>query len=304
MPSMQLASLVEGAALPPAVVPLPVHRLKEWELVELIAAGDDCEIHRARPAGAPANQPPAYAVKLLRSLREHDCRAVALLRREAMVGRRIANPHVVAVLSASLREAPYFLVMPWLAGETLRTRLARSGVPPVHWSLWVVRQIASGLAALDAQGWLHGDVKPDNVLVAPEGHVTLLDLGFARRPGEVEPAADDCVLGTAEYMAPELLFSAMRSDIRSDLYSLGAVLYELLAGRPPFAGETRAELVRQHKQAVPPRLDRVAPHVPGEVAALVHQMLAKDPLRRPQTPDELGDRLAKLEIFALRRWTA
>jgi serine/threonine-protein kinase len=304
MPSIQLASSVIEISLPPSAVPSAVLRLKEWELVEFIAAGEDCEIHRARPAGAPADQSPAYAVKSLRSLREQDYRAVARLRREALVGRRVANPHVVAVLSASLRDAPYFLVMPWLAGETLRVRMARLGASPVHWSLWVARQIAMGLSAIDAQGWLHGDVKPDNVLVSPEGHVTLLDLGFARRPGEVQPAADDCVLGTAEYMAPELLFSAMRADIRSDLYSLGGVLYELLAGRPPFVGRSRAELVRQHKQDVPPRLDRVAPHVPGQVAALVHQMLAKDPLRRPQSPEELVERLAKLEIVALRDWTA
>lgn len=229
---------------------------------------------------------------------------MALVRREALIGRRTASANVVAVLSASVAEAPHYLVMPWLSGETLRNRLTGWPCTPVHWALWIARQAATGLADLAANGWIHGDVKPENLLISPDGHATLLDLGFARRPGETLPAIDGWILGTAAYQAPEAFVERLRIDFRSDIYSLGVVLYEMLAGRPPFLGCSQDELARQHKQAAPPRLAEIAPHAAPEVAALVHRMLAKDPLRRPQSPAELVDDLTALEVVALRQWTA
>ena len=104
--------------------------------------------------------------------------------------------------------------------------------------------------------------------------------------------------------APETITSALAADVRSDVYSLGVVLFEMLAGRLPFEGATLEAVVAQHKQSRPPDLRRLAPGVPENVAALVHQMLAKNPLRRPQTPGELVERLMRLEIdtFADRAW--
>jgi len=163
-------------------------------------------------------------------------------------------------------------------------------------ALWMARQVVEALEALHAAGWMHGDVKPGNVFVSPEGHVTLLDLGFARRRDETGSAVDRLLTGTCNYMAPELITSALRADIRSDVYSLGVVLFELLAGRLPFTGESLAELATKHRQSRPPNLRRLAPHLPQAVVELVQQMLAKDPLRRPQTPRELIDRLVGLEI--------
>jgi serine/threonine-protein kinase len=139
-------------------------------------------------------------------------------------------------------------------------------------------------------------VKPSNIFVSPEGHVTLLDLGFARRAEETGSVIERCVTGTCNYIAPERITSALRADIRSDIYGLGVVLFELLSGRLPFEGENLAELVIQHRQARPPDLRRLAPHLSTGVIRLVREMLAKDPLRRPQTPRELINRLAALEI--------
>ena len=105
-------------------------------------------------------------------------------------------------------------------------------------------------------------------------------------------------MGTCGYLAPEYLTSALRPDIRSDIYSLGAVLFEVFAGRRPFESETLAELAVQHRQAVAPDLARLAPHVPREIVLLIRHMMAKEPLRRPQTPRELLDKLVSLEIAA------
>jgi eukaryotic-like serine/threonine-protein kinase len=139
-------------------------------------------------------------------------------------------------------------------------------------------------------------VKPGNVMISPAGHVTLLDLNFARRKEESGAAVDRCILGTFYYIAPELLTSAIRADIRSDIYSLGVVFYEMLAGRRPFEAEDMADLATQHLRSSPPDLRELAPHLPGEAVQLVRRMIAKDPARRPQSPDELIAELTRLEI--------
>jgi len=186
--------------------------------------------------------------------------------------------------------------MPWLEGASLAKRLAGGEAFDVPEALWIARQTAEALEALHAAGWMHGDVSPGNIQVSQAGHVTLLDLSFDRRAEELGSAADRPIMGTCHYLAPEWLTSPLRADRRSDIYSLGAVLYEILAGRPPFDGSTLAELASQHRQAAPPDLGRLAPRVPREVAALVRRMLAKEPLRRPQTPRELIEQLSALEI--------
>ena len=126
--------------------------------------------------------------------------------------------------------------------------------------------------------------------------MTLLDLNFARRGDETGAAVDRCILGTFYYIAPELLTSAIRADIRSDIYSLGVVFYEMLAGRRPFEAEDMADLASQHLQSVPPDLKELAPHLPGERGAARAADDRQRPLRRPQSPEELIAELMRLEI--------
>jgi serine/threonine-protein kinase len=233
---------------------------------------------------------------MLRLPWEIDPRTVRLLAREAQVGRSVAHPHLISVLGCRVSVSPRFLVMPWLDGATLRDRLAASEPVELPEALWFARQAAEALEALHQAGWMHGDVKPSNIFISEDGHVTLLDLGFARTADETGSAADRCVTGTCHYLAPEWITSAIRADIRSDIYSLGVVLFEVLSGRLPFEGSDLAEVAIQHRQSAPPSLRRLVPHLPREVADLVRQMLAKDPWRRPQTPRELIERLIALEI--------
>jgi serine/threonine protein kinase len=152
------------------------------------------------------------------------------------------------------------------------------------------------LNALHEAGWMHADVKPSNIFLSSDGHATLLDLGFARQPADTTSFVNRCVTGTMQYIAPEMITSALRPDIRSDIYSLGATLYEMLACRPPFIASTVEQLAEQHRQAEPQPIRLFKSQVPARLARFVHQMLAKEPLRRPQTPRELIDRLIELEI--------
>ena len=296
---MSRSDVMSSAA--PGVVRLPVppavpYRVNDWDLLELAGEGSLAQVYRARPVGTEGDRPAAYAVKMLRPEWRKNPQAIGLLRREALVGRQVTHAHLVAILAAGIHGPPYFVVMPWLTGQTLAERLAGERPLDLPIALWTARQVGEALHALHQEGWMHGDVKPSNIFLSPEGHATLLDLGFARRRDEIGSVADRCVMGTYHYIAPEMITSALRPDIRSDIYSLGVVLFETLAGRLPFQAGDLAELATQHKEARPPDLRRLAPHLPGGVARLVREMLAKDPIRRPQTPAELVQRLTALEI--------
>jgi serine/threonine-protein kinase len=227
---------------------------------------------------------------------DHD--AIGILQREALAGAHVSHPHVVPLLAAHVLDAPRLLVMPWLEGATLKERLAAGEQFEISRALWMARQVAEALGGFHRAGWMHGDVTLGNIHLSPSGHVTLLDLSFARRQEDTGSAADRPIMGTCNYIAPEQLTSALRSDIRSDIYSLGAVLFEVFSGRPPYQARDLADLATQQRQSAAPDLCRLSPDLPRDVFALVRQMLAKDPLRRPQSPRELLGRLIALEIAA------
>lgn len=282
---------------------IALSRLGQWELVEKTGEGKLADIYLARAAASNAQATAPYAIKILRAEWETDQRAVQMIRREALAGRLISHPHLVSVLSAGINSPPFYVVMPWLTGATLGNVLAQGDPLGAAAALWIARQVADALDALHAARWMHGDVKPSNVFISPEGHATLLDLGFARRTDREEPALERCMTGTGHYMAPETLSASPRTDIRSDLYSLGATLYEMLCGEPPFTGSTPAELARKHREARPARLDEAAGRLPPDAGLLLRQMLAKQPLRRPQTPREVVERLVRAEIATMaERW--
>jgi serine/threonine-protein kinase len=266
-----------------------------WELVRVAGEGRLAIVYQARPIGSPPDRAPTHAIKMLRHEWQDNPRGLAVLAREVQVSRRVSSPHLVPILAAELTRAPYFVVMPLLEGCTLAARLSTQTAFDLTVAFWIVRQVAEALEALDAAGWMHADVKPSNIFISTSGHVTLVDLGFARTHAECAAIADRPLLGTLNYMAPEILFSTSGGDIRSDVYSLGITLFELLAGHLPFDADNVEELAHQHRQQLPADLRGLVPHVPTRAARLVHRMLSKEPLRRP-SPRELVDRLASLEI--------
>jgi serine/threonine-protein kinase len=273
-----------------------VGRMGPWQLTQLLAEGPLTRVYQARPADSPES-PATYAVKALRREWWHEAHAIEMIRREAWVGRQASHPNLITVLGAQVAQPPFYLAMPYLKGESLAAMLASGRRPSLPQAMWIARQACEALVALAEQaGVIHGDIKPSNLLVAPDGHATLLDLGFCQTPSEARNWASRPVIGTLNYIAPERVTSACGSDTRSDLYSLGATLYEMLAGHPPFQAEGPAELIAMHRQEKPRCLRDARPGMPKPVASLVHRLLAKDPLRRPDSPAEVADELARLEI--------
>jgi serine/threonine protein kinase len=284
------ATAAHRANLAPCVGP--------WELLAPIGEGTLSAVYQAQPCGAPDSQAAGYALKTLLPQWQDDPRAIAFLRREVLVGRSVRHPHLISVLTSSVRRPPYYVVMPLLRGASLSAHLAERRLP-MGLAFWFVRQIAQGLQALHEAGWTHGDVKPSNVFISPEGHATLLDLGFARRIDRHDPPLARCVIGTCNYFPPEVTVEGATVDVRSDLYSLGVVLFEMLAGRLPFEATDPAEVLRKHREERMPELHPLTPEVPKEAEALVRELLAKQPLRRPPNAREVVERLISLEIATL-----
>ena len=271
-------------------------KIPGWQLMRPLGSGTWTTTYSARPEGCPEDMPPDYAVKVLMPRYEQQVEAALMLRREALIGRQVSHPYVVSVLAARVDQAPYYIVMPRLDGASLRAVLRKGGPLPCCRALWIVRKVAEGLDALHGHGWLHGDVKPDNIVVSGQGHVTLVDLGFARPQNDNTPTGQRPLMGTLKYAAPESFVSSRTVDQRSDIYSLGVTLYELLTGRPPFDGDDPQSLAAAHLRQSPRNPRRLVPQLPPSINRLLQPMLAKDPLRRPQTSEELVDRLVRLEI--------
>jgi serine/threonine protein kinase len=307
-------------------------RLGDYVLLEQVGLGRWCRVFRAvhrdgkglravklaAQAGAEPNRSAAQQATSLRVDRAADSvRHVALLQHEAEVATAVRHPKLVAIEDVQLEQSPYFLVLEWIDGESLAQRIAREGKLIVPIALWTARQVAEALDALFQKGFIHGDVKPQNILVRPGGAVKLIDLGLARRPdtpveieslrsasrrfndsesGAARPEAMQPLAGTANYMAPELAAGTQAGDVRSDIYSLGVTLYEMLTGRLPFdAADLGAVLESQRRQ--PPKCPRrTARFLTPPLTSLLHVMLAKDPLRRPYPPRELITLLRRLEI--------
>jgi eukaryotic-like serine/threonine-protein kinase len=278
-------------------------RIGPWQLVRLLGEGNFTRVYQARPAEGPQNSAPAYVLKALRKEYWRDSQVIEMQRREAWVGTKVSHPHVLPVLSASVQEPPFYIVTPKLEGVTLGQLLFQQERLPVPLALWIARQVADGLTALhDVAGMIHTDVKPANILVSPSGHATLIDFGFVQTPAEASQWATRPLAGTLAYIAPEMVTSALAAGPRSDIYSLGVSLYEMLTGRRPWDSDDPGELATLHREAKPADIRTLRPDVPEPVAELVHSMLAKDALRRPGSASELSTRLVRLEIdcFSLR----
>lgn len=280
-----------------------VGRLGPWQLVQMLGEGNFTRVYQARPADGPQNQSAAYVVKVLRNQWWRDPQAIEMQRREAWVGCKVTHPNLLPVLSSSVQEPPFYIVTPKIEGMPLAQLIAEREQLPVPLALWIARQVADGLDALfDATGMIHTDVKPANILVSTTGHATLIDFGFVQTPAEASQWATRPLAGTLAYIAPEMVTSTLAAGPRSDIYSLGVTMYEMLTGRRPWDSDDPGELATLHREAKPADVRALRPNIPEPVADLVHSMLAKDPLRRPGAASELATRLVRLEIdcFALR----
>ena len=214
--------------------------------------------------------------------------------REARAAASVHHPNVASVFHLGESGGNYFYVMEFVDGETLEALIHRRGRLEIDLALEIVTQVAAGLTAIHKQHLVHRDIKPSNIMLSwEEGgleNVKIIDLGLAKGVTEDTLSIAGSFIGTPTYASPEQ-FAGLGTDIRSDLYSLGVTLWEMLSGKPPFQGSA-AELMDQHQRAAPPLVK--LRNIPGPVIALLDVLLAKDPSQRFQNPAQLQKAMTKV----------
>jgi serine/threonine protein kinase len=261
----------------------PLPHVPGFDLLRPLGGGPLTEVFAARRHADDR----FVALKVPREIWPGHTTAVRLLRREYRALRSVRHPSVVRMLDAHVTDPPYFVALDYLDGETLRDRLQRDYCLDLRSAVWTGRQMAEALAALHRAGFIHGDVKPENVRLLDDGTAVLVDLGFTHRPGENGVFADDgYVLGTANYLAPELCADPPRDGTAADWYSFGVMLFEMLTGTLPEQNRSLST------RAWPRRL-----------TALLEGLLAESAKVRPVAALIIHELIA-LEIAALGRTRA
>lgn len=235
------------------------------------------------------------ALKVLSESRGAEAETRERFRREAEILSSMDHPGIVRIHDVG--HAPQgtpWIAMELLAGETLADRVRRQGPQDPDSLLRIARATADALEAMHARGVVHRDLKPDNVFLpaGAEYPVRLLDFGLSRATDSKKLTKTGAVIGTPRYMAPEQIRSAHRSDKRVDVYALGVILYEALAGRSPFTASDHGQLLGAILSGNTSPLSAVRPELPGELSAVLAWAMAPDPEQRIATPEELVERFA------------
>jgi len=233
------------------------------------------------------------AVKVPREEFAEDPGSVERFRREAQLVQRLDHPNIVRVLDFGAEAGQHYLVMDYIEGKTLAQIIRERGPLPVAETLTYAAQICDALQMAHRAGVVHRDIKPQNLMVTPDGTLKVMDFGVAKLAAMTVLTHSGQSLGTPLYMAPEIA-SGFPADIRSDIYSLGVVLYEMLSGKVPFEGDSPWAVMRQQIEALPRPLSGLRRDLPARVEAIVAKALAKDPAARYQTPGEMSAALRGL----------
>ncbi len=238
----------------------------------------------------------AVAIKLLQPELTTAATAERFLR-EIEITAKLQHPHILTLIDSGARDGLVYYVMPHVEGESLRERLIWEKQCNIGQTVQVARQVASALEHAHRHGVVHRDIKPENILLSG-GQVMLADFGIARAirdSGQASITVVGTPLGTPAYMSPEQVLGRGEIDHRSDIYSLGCVLFEMLAGRPPFVAATVGRVMRMHLTDPPPTVASCRSAAPPELDAIVSKALAKEPAGRFQTAQEFAEALGLVE---------
>ena len=249
-----------------------------YALEMLVGSGGMADVYRAKDQLLERT----VAVKILHQQYENDTEFIARFQREAKAAARMTHPNIVNVFDVGVAEGRHYIIMEYVPGRTLKERIKEEGPMPAAEALHIARQIAGALAQAHANNLVHCDIKPHNILVMPDGNVKVADFGIARAVTESTMTYNDNIMGSVHYFSPEQARGTIITP-KSDVYSLGVVLYEMLTGRIPFDGNTAVSIARKHLEEEPQPLRSLVPNVPPVVEALVSRMMAKDPALRPDS---------------------
>ncbi len=277
-------------------------KLGKYEIIERIGRGGMAEVYRAYNANLDRYE----AIKVLHSFLADAPEFKTRFEKEARNIARLKHPHIVQVYDFNFDPdtGSYYMVMELIEGGTLKDRLqelAKNGeVMPLGEALRYIRESADALSYAHKQGMIHRDVKPANLMVDRDGRIVLTDFGIAKIVTGPQFTVTGGMVGTPAYMSPEQGMGEP-GDERSDLYSLGVILYELLTGKPPYSADTPLALILKHVNSPIPSACENNPRLPPFVDEVINKLLAKDPAERYQNADELIADLQELEHRSLHQ---
>lgn len=257
-----------------------------------IGGGPTCHVYLARNGRGQT-----VAVKVLKPRSEHDRFAVDLFRNEVRTGLALTHPNVIRVIESHVSNSPYFFVMEYVPGNSVKNEIDRHGPFNLSSTFSILRQVSEGLVELHRNGFIHGDVKPSNIMLPAPGRAKLIDLGFAHRPGEITARVDRShVFGTANYLAPELSTRPLFDSEAADLFSLGVTAFEMLTGTVPYPGRSTSDVISNRSTCKPAVLpSSFAPVVRRMIESLTNPIPAQRPSAR-----RLVHELARLQIAEMR----
>lgn len=260
--------------------------LGQFQIIQELGRGGMAIVYKAYQ---PALQR-YVALKVLPRQFAYDEGFVKRFRQEAIAAARLRHPNIVTIYDVGQVGDVQFIVMELLEGQSLARLIRQSGPMPPARVAHLAAQVAAALDYAHKQGFVHRDIKPANVMVDANDHATLTDFGIARAMGATRLTQTGAMIGTPEYMAPEQV-RGQPVDHRADIYALGIVCYEMLAGRTPFSGDTATVLYKQAHEAPPP-LPHLVPNAPAGMVAAIARALAKNPDERFQSAGEFAAALA------------
>jgi serine/threonine protein kinase len=306
LPLPRASDTTGSAAAPPAAASdyPPLHNLPadlanhpRYEVLHLLGRGGMGAVYQARHKVMKR----LVALKVPNAQFVGSATAIERFHREVQAAAQLHHANIVTAFDADLAGQTHFLVMEYVEGTDLAKYVQQKGRLPVAQACDFIRQAALGLQHAHECGMVHRDIKPHNLMLKAGGVVQVMDFGLARlvRHGASEDGltGQNVLMGTADYIAPEQALDAHAADIRADIYSLGCALYHLLAGRPPFAGDTVVQKVMAHVTTAAP-LAELPATTPEGLRTVLAKMLEKDPARRYQTPYEVAQALTPFARIA------
>lgn len=268
-----------------ATIDLSGKQLGDYNVLRRLGRGAMAEVYLADQISLGRQ----VALKVLKSELACDPTCVQRFRREAQAAASLIHANIVQVHEVACIDGIHFIAQEYVQGVNLHQYLARNGTLDLKLALLVLRQVAAALAKAADQKIVHRDIKPENIMLTKLGEVKVADFGLARvlqREGSVTLTQAGMTMGTPLYMSPEQA-EGKTLDHRSDLYSLGIACYHVLAGHPPFSGETALAVAVQHLKKTAEPLENVRPDLPPALARIIHKMMAKSPDHRHQSAREL-----------------
>ena len=262
-------------------------------MVRLIRAGGTCQVWEA------IRDEKRVAIKFLQPEVRSNRQEIAYLKHEVEVGRQLHHPNVIEIYEFSMDRSIAFLVMAYHPGKNIKMMIRQGLDSFAYMTHKIISEAAAGMHYLHQQGWVHRDIKPDNFLVNENGEVNLIDFALASRirtglsklfGGRTK------VQGTRSYMAPEQI-RGKALDARTDIYSFGCMLYELVSGKLPFTGISPEDLLRKHLHAPIPMLAGANKNVTPDFSDLVAMMMAKDPSQRPDSVEDFLRHYRSIRLF-------